>query len=263
LKSGKIRMQGECVRSETMAQRQTPPTTEREELTETGKPEFPPNWRLASDYDPNDHLMSLKGKDYLNVQNRLLWFIRDQRDMIASGLATTSYVIRTELVDLDREVGWAHFRTTVRDVLGNESVMYGSESARDFPDFIEKASTKSLGRALLALGYGAAFAPEIDEGERIVDSPIERRPASQLERAATKRPASVIRESPAAQPTPAAEAAHAATGEQPATEQQLVSIRKLYEALHRPQPEPPATYTEARQLISQLSAEYQRMRRAG
>ena len=46
-------------------------------------PQFPGNWRIAADYDPNQHLISLKGRDYLNVQNRLLWFIRDQRDFIA------------------------------------------------------------------------------------------------------------------------------------------------------------------------------------
>lgn len=178
-----------------MAQRQNTTTNQTPDATESVKATFPPNWRLAADYDPNDHLMNLKGKEYLNVQNRLLWFMRDQRDMIASGLATTSYVIRSELVELDREAGWAHFRTTVRDVLGNESVMYGSESARDFPDYIEKASTKSLGRALLALGYGAAFAPEMDEGERIVDSPAERRPTPRP--ASTQRPSAMIRETPA------------------------------------------------------------------
>lgn len=248
-----------------MTQRQTGTAAEHEARAQSANPAFPPNWRLAPDYDPNDHLMSLKGKDYLNVQNRLLWFMRDQRDMIASGLATQPYVIRTELVELDREAGWAHFRTTVRDVLGNESVMYGSEAARDFPDYIEKASTKSLGRALLALGYGAAFAPEMDEGERIVDSPIDRHPARaaqpQRESAPVRRPAAVIREAPAAETTPATDGAQAMS-EPPATEQQLVSIRKLYEALHRAQTETPATYAEARQLITQLSADYQRMRRA-
>lgn len=241
-----------------MAQRQTSPSTEREERVESGKPAFPPNWLLAADYDPNDHLMNLKGKDYLNVQHRLLWFMRDQRDMIASGLATTTYAIRTELVELDREVGWAHFRTTVRDVLGNESVMYGSESKSDFPDYIEKASTKSLGRALLALGYGAAFAPEMDEGERIVDSPVDRRANPRADSAPVRRPAPSIRETPA--PQPAAQVSSAP--DQPATEQQLVSIGKLYEALHRPQTVHPVTYAEARQLLTDLSAEYQRMRRA-
>jgi len=96
-----------------------------EQITTHSQPRYPGNWRIAADYDPNQHLMNLKGRDYLNVQNRLLWFIRDQRDFIVRGLATTSYVVRTELVEQDREAGFAHFKTYVRDVLGNESTMYG------------------------------------------------------------------------------------------------------------------------------------------
>lgn len=146
-----------------------------EMTTPTPEKTFPSNWRIAADFDPNAHLMNLKGRDYMNVQNRLLWFIRDQRDFIAKGLATCSYVIRTELIQHDHAEGYAHFATYVRDVLGNEATMYGSETAKDFPDYAEKASTKSLGRALLVLGYGTAFAPEMDEGERVVDTPMERR----------------------------------------------------------------------------------------
>jgi len=73
-----------------------------EQITTHSQPRYPGNWRIAADYDPNQHLMNLKGRDYLNVQNRLLWFIRDQRDFIVRGLATTSYVVRTELVEQDR-----------------------------------------------------------------------------------------------------------------------------------------------------------------
>jgi hypothetical protein len=231
-----------------------------EHVTTHSQPQFPGNWRIAADYDPNQHLMNLKGRDYLNVQNRLLWFIRDQRDFIVRGLATTSYVVRTELVEQDREAGFAHFKTYVRDVLGNEATMYGSESAKDFADYAEKASTKSLGRALLALGYGTAFAPEMDEGDRIVDAPVERR-----------RSTPAARVSPvAAQTAPApAEVASAAkitaakgTDEPVASEQQLVSIRKLCVALGKPEPDLALSYAEARQLISQLSTEYQRSRRA-
>src|SRR5690242_7134245 len=197
---------------------------------------YPDNWRISPDYDPNQHLMNLKGRDYLNVQNRLLWFIRDQRDFIVRGLATTSYCIRTELIEQDREAGYAHFKTYVRDVLGNEATMYGSESAKDFADYAEKASTKSLGRALLALGYGTAFAPEMDEGERVVDSPVDRRRTASRERqvSAIREPAAAAmvrgepaRVAPAAHPgaTPAG-SAESAEGS-PATEQQLASIRKL------------------------------------
>ncbi|MBA3824575.1 MAG: hypothetical protein H0X24_11870, partial [Ktedonobacterales bacterium] len=88
---------------------------------------YPPQWAtLAADFDPQQHKMQIKNKDYLNVQNRLIWFIRDQRAFITAGLATTSYVIHTEMVEHDREKQWAHFRTTVRDAIGNEAIMYGS-----------------------------------------------------------------------------------------------------------------------------------------
>jgi hypothetical protein len=251
-------------------------TQNRDDLREgMSKPSFPSNWMIASDFDPNDHLMNLKGRDYLNVQTRLLWFIRDQRALIAAGLAREPYVVRTELVEHDRDAGWAHFKTIARDVLGNESVMYGSEAAKDFPDYIEKASTKSVGRALLGLGYGTAFAPEMDEGERVVDAPVERRSgpvrrsgaASGAATAASAAPRrqNVIREAPVQQPaaTSAATVAEHDGGEEPAaTEQQMVSIRKLSEALRRPEPDGALSYAEARQLITQLSGEYQRMRRA-
>ena len=230
------------------------------------RPQFPANWMFAPDFDPNAHLMNLKGREYLNVQSRLLWFIRDQRALTVAGLAREPYVVRTELVELDRDAGWAHFKTVVRDVLGNESVMYGSESVKDFTDYIEKASTKSLGRALLALGYGTAFAPEMDEGERVVDAPVERRATVAPRRAATTaasaapRRQSVIRETPVQEPV--AEAMVDASSEPPATEQQMVSIRKLSEALRRAVPADALSYAQARQLITQLSADYQKMRRA-
>jgi len=47
-----------------------------------------------------------------------------------------------------------------------------------------------------------------------------------------------------------------------ATEQQLVSIRKLCAALGKPEPESGLSYAQARQIITQLSGEYQRARRA-
>lgn len=226
------------------------------------RPEFPANWRIAADYDPNDHLINLKGKEYLNVQNRMLWFIRDQRAFIVAGLAQVPYVVRTELVELDREAGYAHYKTYVRDVLGNEATMYGSESARDFGDYAEKASTKSLGRALLALGYGTAFAPEMDEGEKVVDAPVDRRAARQAPQAA---PEAADTATPAASiSTPARDARSAPpmVADQPATEQQYTSIRKLCQHLAKPEPSEKLTYGEARQLITQLSGEYQRARRA-
>src|SRR6185437_11382758 len=46
--------------------------------------------------------------------------------------------------------------------------------------------TKSLGRALLLLGYGTAFADELDEWERVVYAPTERKEGSEKKSAPTR-----------------------------------------------------------------------------
>lgn len=115
-------------------------------------------------FNPNEHMMKLKGKDYLQVAWRLVWFREDHPD----------FGINTEALSLTED--HAIFKTTITDANGIQlSSGHGSESKRDFGDFIEKAETKAIGRALAMLGYGTQFAAdELDEGDRIVDSPINR-----------------------------------------------------------------------------------------
>lgn len=116
-------------------------------------------------FNPENHMIDLKGKQYLQVMWRLVWFREEHPD----------FGIKTELVRFDPERAHAIFHCEITDANGMLlSSGYGSESARDFGDFIEKAETKAVGRALAMLGYGTQFAPELDEGERIVDSPVSR-----------------------------------------------------------------------------------------
>ena len=117
-------------------------------------------------FNPNEHMMKLKGKDYLQVAWRLVWFREDHPD----------FGINAEALDLTED--HAIFKATITDANGIQlSSGHGSESKKDFGDFIEKAETKAIGRALAMLGYGTQFAAdELDEGERIVDSPINRTP---------------------------------------------------------------------------------------
>lgn len=113
-------------------------------------------------FNPNEHLMDLKGKSYLQVMWRLVWF-RDEKP---------SWCIDTKMESLTEN--HAVFSAKIYDENGVlKSAGYGSESIKDFRDFIEKAETKAVGRALAMLGYGTQFAPELDEGERIVDSPVD------------------------------------------------------------------------------------------
>lgn len=115
-------------------------------------------------FNPNEHMMNLKGKDYLQVMWRLVWFREDHPDF---GINTTA---------LELTEDHAIFKAIITTADGVQvSAGHGSESKRDFGDFIEKAETKAIGRALAMLGYGTQFAAdELDEGERIVDSPVKR-----------------------------------------------------------------------------------------
>lgn len=114
-------------------------------------------------FQPSEHLIKLKGKEYLQVMWRLVWF-REEKP---------NWCIDTMLVSHEDES--AVFCAKILDENGVQKASgYGSESKRDFSDYLEKAETKAIGRALAMLGYGTQFAPELDEGERIVDSPVKK-----------------------------------------------------------------------------------------
>lgn len=103
----------------------------------------------------------LKGKQYLPVQQRLLWFRDDNPD----------WRIETECVEANDQQ--ARFVARIRDEDGDLiATGHGSETMKDFRDFYEKAETKAIGRALAHAGFGTQFALEMDEGTRIVDSPV-------------------------------------------------------------------------------------------
>ena len=52
------------------------------------------------------------------------------------------------------------------------------ETEAGFPDYIEKAETGAIGRALAMCGYGTLQAPEFDEQERLADAPVEKKNAN-------------------------------------------------------------------------------------
>lgn len=107
-------------------------------------------------------LINLKGKDYLAVAYRLVWF-RQERPL---------WSIETEFPVLTDKNAFA--RATIKDEHGRIiATAHKEESLADFPaGFREKAETGAIGRALGLIGYGTQYEPEFDEGERVVDSPI-------------------------------------------------------------------------------------------
>lgn len=112
-------------------------------------------------------LMSLKGKDYLQVAHRLVWF-REEHPLGK---------IQTEAVFSDETRAVFKATVSVPDLNSGAwlelSSGHKSEQKGRFADFLEKAETGAIGRALAVAGYGTQFEPEFDEEDRIVDSPLQ------------------------------------------------------------------------------------------
>ncbi len=111
-------------------------------------------------------LLSLKGKEYLQVAHRLVWF----REVHPTG------IIKTQMLAMQGEGKdeYAVFKTEVFVNGGLVSTAHKKETRGGFDDFIEKAETGSIGRALALAGFGTQFsADELDEKDRLADSPVE------------------------------------------------------------------------------------------
>lgn len=120
-------------------------------------------------FDPAKYLRKLKGSDYLEVKWRLLWLRTEHPDA----------VITTEMARLELNPPLAVFRAHVSIPGAGAATGWGMEERADFGDFLEKAETKALGRALAALGFGTQFADDFDferpgDGTKIVDAPVAR-----------------------------------------------------------------------------------------
>jgi hypothetical protein len=115
-------------------------------------------------FDPSRYLTKVGSSDYLEVKWRLVWL----REMHPDA------VIETELVSNDDQL--SVFRAKVAIPGGGSATGWGSEGYNDFRDYLEKAETKALGRALAALGFGTQFCPDFEFGATqgaVVDSPID------------------------------------------------------------------------------------------
>jgi hypothetical protein len=123
---------------------------------------------MSDEFNPRANVRKLPGRggnaEYLDVKDRIAWFRHDWPE----GQIDTTHITLTDQIAVFRCMA-------VKITDGGEAhgfaTGHGSETPGDFKDYIEKAETKAIGRALAALGYGTQFLP--DDGERIADAPIE------------------------------------------------------------------------------------------
>lgn len=113
-------------------------------------------------------LLNLKGKEYLQVMHRLVWF----REKYPEG------IIKTQMIEKNGEGSdaFAVFRAEIYIPTERGPLMVATghkcETKGGFADYIEKAESGSIGRALAMMGIGTQFASDdLDEGDRLADSP--------------------------------------------------------------------------------------------
>jgi len=128
--------------------------------------------RARGSFDTGPYMISLKGKSYLPVAARVAWFRTEHPDW---GIVTEPLIpLENTLPD-----NYAIFKCSIFNAEGKLiQTACKQETARDFADYIEKAETGSIGRALSLCGFGTIEAIEdLDEGtERgeVVESPVQR-----------------------------------------------------------------------------------------
>jgi len=119
---------------------------------------------MTEKFNPSKYLTKIKGKDYLEVKYRLIWF----REVCPD------WGIETEVVASAQ--GAAQVKATIKNAEGRIIAQaHKMETKQGFFDYLEKAETGAVGRALAMCGFGTQFtAGELDEGDRIVDAPVEK-----------------------------------------------------------------------------------------
>jgi len=116
-------------------------------------------------FDFKRHLIKVQGgRSYLPVSARIVWFRQEHPD----------WGIHTEPIEINHEKQYAVFRAIIYNAEGKLMAMgTKKEDVKGFGDYMEKAETGAVGRALALCGFGTQFSPELDEvgGGRLTDSP--------------------------------------------------------------------------------------------
>lgn len=126
-------------------------------------------------FNPNEHLRQFERRQrqldgsyksvsiaYLDVKWRIVWFREEHPDGS----------IQTELLS-PPGISPAVVKATVTLENGVTATGFGQCGEDDWSDWLEKAETRSIGRALALLGYGTQFCEDFDE--IVSDSPVEGR----------------------------------------------------------------------------------------
>lgn len=135
-------------------------------------------------FNPEKHLTDIKGKKYLDVKWRIVWFREENpKGRLETEIFTVGDMIVARGIVMDADgVILASGSATVREAKQTEATWSGR--------IIEKAETAALGRALAHAGFGTQFTGEDDETDgNLADSPVKKSsPAKEQQRKSADAP---------------------------------------------------------------------------
>jgi hypothetical protein len=131
-------------------------------------------------FDPTHYLIQLPKREKVNLPDgRVIWRSSSVHYLpVAARIAWFRLEHPTWSI-ITREVKTAPKATVMKAVIKDEqgrviATARKRESEESFTDYIEKAETGAIGRALAMCGYGTLQAPEFNEEERLADAPVKK-----------------------------------------------------------------------------------------
>ncbi len=129
-------------------------------------------------FDPSRYMMKLPKRKKLKMPNGQIKWLKVEADYLPVAPRIAWFrMINPDWSIITKEVKSAKKAVVMKAIIKNAdgrviATARKKETEAGFADYIEKAETGAIGRALAMCGYGTLQAPEFDEGERIADAPI-------------------------------------------------------------------------------------------
>ncbi len=125
--------------------------------------------RAKPQFDFRAHIIKISKTDKKTGQVVVTDYVPPKWRVVGLRYDHPDATIDTDMVFHDPETGMAIFKARVMIPTGGYATGWGSETKTDFFDYIEKAETKAVGRALAALGYGTEGADDLDSDKTEAD----------------------------------------------------------------------------------------------